>query len=45
MTNVARPNTTNDAKTQAQLDNEAKTATDYLNSEVTPADGESWVDF
>lgn len=45
MTYVARPNATTDSKTQAQIDNEGKTATDYQNSDVDPADGESWTDF
>jgi hypothetical protein len=45
MENAARPNTSNDQKTQAQQDNEAKMTTDYAGTETEPADGEDWVDF
>lgn len=45
MTNAARPNASEDSKTDAQKENDSKTADDYAAAEVTPNDGESWGDF
>jgi len=44
-TNAARPNTSEESKTDAQKENDSKMADEYASSEVTPADGESWADF
>lgn len=44
-TNAARPNTSEDSKTDAQKENDTKTADDYADTEVNPNDGESWKDF